>query len=234
MDIVSLRRKNLRTAIDAVVNSGRFHSDAAFCEYYDLNPSHISQLVKGHGSFGERAARNLEKKIGWKIGFLDKEIQNSDLQKKACTEEKNTNNNVIPVNAPVIQVPVLDYVQAGSFRDIIYDGAMPLSTTYVVYEGKHPESIFVLKIDGLSMSPDFMPGDMVVVDTLKTPSPGNFVVARNGDNQATFKKYRAIGYDDFGREVFELVPLNPDFASIRSDKQQIEIIGVIIQQIKSF
>ena len=62
MDIISLRRANLRRAIDAKNKSEGFSSDAAFCEHYDLNPSHISQLVKGHGSFGERAARNLEKK----------------------------------------------------------------------------------------------------------------------------------------------------------------------------
>jgi len=71
MDIVSLRRINLRAAIDAAIASGRFSSDADFANHYDINPSQISQLVKGHGSFGEKAARNLEKKIGWEAGLLD-------------------------------------------------------------------------------------------------------------------------------------------------------------------
>ena len=64
MDKIDLRRKNLRTAIDAAIKKLGLKSDVAFCEHFDLNPSHISQLINGHGSFGERAARNLEKKIG--------------------------------------------------------------------------------------------------------------------------------------------------------------------------
>ncbi|RZG76823.1 S24 family peptidase [Acinetobacter sp. WCHAc060033] len=76
MDKVALRRTNLRTAIDAEIKSKGFKNDVAFCEHYDLNPSHISQLINGHGSFGERAARNLENKVGWEIGLLDLESKN--------------------------------------------------------------------------------------------------------------------------------------------------------------
>ena len=74
MDKIALRRTNLRTAINAVIKSKGFKSDVAFCEHYDLNPSHISQLLNGHGSFGERAARNLERKVGWEDGLLDKPL----------------------------------------------------------------------------------------------------------------------------------------------------------------
>ncbi len=74
MDTITLRRKNLRAAINAALENQGFKSDVAFCECYDLNPSHISQLMNGHGSFGERAARNLEKKVGWDEGLLDKPI----------------------------------------------------------------------------------------------------------------------------------------------------------------
>lgn len=65
MDKIEQRRKNLRAAIDATNKELGFKSDTSFCEHFDLNASHISQLVNGHGSFGERAARNLEKKVGW-------------------------------------------------------------------------------------------------------------------------------------------------------------------------
>ena len=76
MDKVALRRINLRTAIDAELKNKGFKNDVAFCDHYDLNPSHISQLINGHGSFGERAARNLENKVGWEIGLLDLESRN--------------------------------------------------------------------------------------------------------------------------------------------------------------
>ena len=80
MDKIALRRKNLRTAIDAANKKLGFKSDIAFCEHYDLNASHISQLINGHGSFGERAARNLEKKVNWPTGLLDEASSNDDVK----------------------------------------------------------------------------------------------------------------------------------------------------------
>ncbi len=224
MDITLLRRKNLRKAIDTVIASGRFSSDASFCEYYDLNASHISQLVKGHGSFGERAARNLEKKIGWHSGFLDE---------ASPLEQKDSGfGNVIFTDTPLYKIPVLDFVQAGMFHDSGYDGINPKGETYTTYKTCRPESIFSLEVSGLSMTPDFQPGDKLVVDSLKAPSPGCFVIAQNGGYEATFKKYRAVGYDEHGRETFELVPLNPDFPTMDSTKQEIRIIGVIVEHVR--
>lgn len=80
MDKIALRRRNLRTAIDAANKKLGFKSDISFCEHYDLNPSHISQLINGHGSFGERAARNLEKKVGWSDGLLDRDLDDNEVQ----------------------------------------------------------------------------------------------------------------------------------------------------------
>lgn len=73
MNIVDLRRKNLRTYITQQINANLFSNDSDFCDKHDLNPSQISQIMRGHGAFGERAARNIERKIGLDIGFLDSE-----------------------------------------------------------------------------------------------------------------------------------------------------------------
>lgn len=98
MDKIALRRTNLRAAINAVVESKGFKSDVAFCEHYDLNPSHISQLLNGHGSFGERAARNLEKKVGWEEGLLDKTLLSlSDYQGKATSPSTTGSIRLAPI-----------------------------------------------------------------------------------------------------------------------------------------
>lgn len=60
-------------------------------------------------------------------------------------------------------------------------------------------------------------------------SPGDYVVAKNGSEYATFKKYRARGVNENGEEVFELVPLNPDFAALNSAVEKISIIGVVVE-----
>ena len=229
MDKITLRRRNLRTAIDAATRKLGLKSDVAFCEHFDLNPSHISQLVNGHGSFGERAARNLEKKIGWEEGLLDKSNDAA-----AQTAPESSFGNVRLDTSPLRKIPVLDFVQAGLFHDVGYDGLNPKGETYTTYQNAKPECVFSLEVSGLSMTPEFNPGDKLVVDASIPPYPGCFVIAQNGSHEATFKKYRAIGYDEHGRETFELVPLNSDFPTMNSTQQEIRIIGVVVEHLRSF
>jgi SOS-response transcriptional repressor LexA len=229
MDKITLRRRNLRTAIDAANKKLGLRSDVAFCEHFDLNPSHISQLINGHGSFGERAARNLEKKIGLEDGLLDKA---EDITSQATPESSFSNVRID--TSPLRKIPVLDFVQAGLFHDVGYDGLNPKSETYTTYQNAKPECVFSLEVSGLSMTPEFNPGDKLVVDASLPPYPGCFVIAQNGSHEATFKKYRAIGYDEHGRETFELVPLNPDFPTLNSTQQEIRIIGVVVEHLRSF
>ncbi|MDP1369223.1 S24 family peptidase [Acinetobacter lwoffii] len=132
------------------------------------------------------------------------------------------------------KIPVLDFVQAGSWREVVYDGLNPMGWTYSDYEGINPEEIFGVAVSGLSMSPRFMPGDQLVVDPNLAAQPGDFVIACNNDYEVTFKKYRVTGYDEESREQFQLVPLNPDFAPLDSKINNIRIIGVVVSHIQNF
>ena len=79
-------------------------------------------------------------------------------------------------------------------------------------------------------NPDsFKDGDLVVIDPNVMPHPGEYVAAKNGHDEATFKKYRPRGLNADGLEYFELVPLNPDYETMRSDLQPITIIGTMIE-----
>ena len=154
---------------------------------------------------------------------------------KPTDEEKDTSfSNVSFVDLPFRKIPILDYVQAGLFHDVAYDGINPRGETYTTYIGAKPEEVFSLIIEGLSMAPDFMPGDKIVVDASLSPQPGSFVIAQNGQIEATFKKYRVTGYDEYGREQFELVPLNHDFPIISSREHNISIIGVMVRHMRDY
>lgn len=230
MDTVARRRKNLRKAIDALIESGKFKSDVAFCEHYDLSTSHISQMINGHGSFGERAARNLEKKVGWPNGFLD--LESNDNQTINVP-----GSNVVPTRNELRTIPLLDYVQAGLFHDVGYDGINPIGESYTTYQGYKPECVFSLKVEGNSMSPEFKDGDEIVVDASLEAKPGSLVIAQevqHGTARTTFKKYRVIGVNEFGVDVVELVPLNPDFPTLNSNQIEISIIGVVVAHNRMF
>jgi SOS-response transcriptional repressor LexA len=232
MDIVLLRRKNLRTAIDAAIATGKFSNDAEFANHFEINPSQISQLVKGHGSFGERAARNLEKKVGWEAGFLDRDVPEQTISKEAVES-----SNVTFLNKQLRTIPLLDYVQAGLFHEVGYDGINPIGASWTTYESQRPECVFALKVEGYSMSPEFMPGDELVVDGSLEARPGTLVIAqevKHGVASTTFKKYRVIGVNEFGVDIIELVPLNPDYPILNSTQINISIIGVVVAHNRKF
>jgi SOS-response transcriptional repressor LexA len=146
---------------------------------------------------------------------------------KGSPEPSNVEPAVIPQGS---QVPILSYVQAGNWREMCeqattFDG----NVEYVTASVDIGPCGFGLWLRGDSMLPQFKEGDLIIVDPDEAPQPGDYVVAKNGSNEATFKKYRPRGIDENGQEVFELVPLNDDYPTLHSDRQHIQIIGVMVE-----
>ena len=127
------------------------------------------------------------------------------------------------------RIPVISYVQAGvwtapnEIREC--DGNM----AYITTDLELGERAFAIVIRGNSMEPEFTEGDLVLIDPDEPLHPGDFVVAKNGEEEATFKKYRPRGYGEDGQEIFELAPLNDDYPTMRSDRQHIQIIGTMVE-----
>jgi len=127
------------------------------------------------------------------------------------------------------RVPLISYVQAGALAEKSPIEAFDGSLEYILTDSELSEHSFGLRIEGDSMEPDFKDGDVIIVDPEVEPTPGEFVVAKNGGNQATFKKYRPTYTDMQGCQHFELVPLNDDYPVINSDHQPLVIIGVMVE-----
>ncbi|MFW2742940.1 LexA family protein, partial [Acinetobacter baumannii] len=138
-------------------------------------------------------------------------------------------SNVIFRDLNLHKIPILDFVQAGFWHEVVYDGTTPHSYTYTDYISSNPEAIFSVIVQGNSMEPDFKEGDMLIVDASIAPKPGSYVIAQNGSHEATFKKYRVLSHDEYGRDIFELIPLNKDFPILSSITHEIRIIGVVVR-----
>lgn len=154
----------------------------------------------------------------------------SDIESK---KQDNELSNIIFKDLNFTRIPVLDYVQAGFWHEVIYDGTTPHSYTYTDYIGTTPEAVFSVIVQGESMEPDFKEGDLLIVDASISPKPGCYVIAQNGSHEATFKKYRVLSTDEFGRDIFELIPLNKDFPTLSSNKHEIRIIGIVVRHIRN-
>lgn len=130
------------------------------------------------------------------------------------------------------QIPLISYVHAGHWAGAV-DAFQPNDAhEWLVTDLELSDSAFALEIKGDSMLPDFKPGDRVIIDPDISPQPGDFVVAKNGEDEATFKKYRPRGMNVIGNVVFELVPLNEDYPTMRSDAVPIRIVGTMVEHRK--
>lgn len=137
-------------------------------------------------------------------------------------------------SAPIgaVRIPLISYVQAGCWTGIVDNFQPGDADDWLLTDLELSDCAFALQIKGDSMLPEFKEGDRVIIDPTVEPMPGDFVVAKNGENEATFKKYRPRGTNENGVNIFELVPLNEDYASMRSDSQHISIIGTMVEHRK--
>ncbi|MDJ0023081.1 LexA family transcriptional regulator [Pantoea eucrina] len=127
------------------------------------------------------------------------------------------------------RIPLINYVQAGEMATKSPIEALDGSCEYVMTDMDWSQYTFALKIVGDSMEPDFKEGDVIVVDPEIEPAPGEFVVAKNGEHEATFKKYRPTVLAEDGRQHFELLPLNDDYPVMKSIERHIQIIGTMVE-----
>ena len=197
--------------------------------------SYLSQLMSGKAPFGEKAARRLE--VSYLMGdrYLDQPVDiSSSSYTQIASKGGKFDTNVTSVPFGLRPIPVISYVQAGLLTDI--------NDPYVAGDGFATEICeddlgrfaFALEIEGDSMLPEFRPGDRIIIDPDISPSPGDFVVAKNGKQEATFKKYRPRGMNEQMQQVFELVPLNEDYPTMRSDIENLRIIGTMVEHRKKY
>lgn len=125
-------------------------------------------------------------------------------------------------------VPVLNYVQAGSAQDVVDQYEPGSGMDELITDQQIGNHAFALTIRGDSMFPLMREGDRVIIDPDLQWMPGDVVVAKVNDHEATLKKVRALGYKD-GQQIVELVPANPDYPTVRSDDMPIHIVGPVVE-----
>jgi len=130
-------------------------------------------------------------------------------------------------------IPVVGSIPAGGAKEIVDSFAMGGGFEYLIPDVDVGENAFALIIEGDSMIPRFSTGDKVIIDPAVNPRPGDFVafrlIAAKQDPAGTFKQYRPRGLNDKGKDYYELVPLNENYPTIRSDQYHCQIVGVMVE-----
>lgn len=127
------------------------------------------------------------------------------------------------------RVPLISYVQAGNLVHGKPIDSMEDVFEYILTDAHLSDCAFAMKLQGDSMEPEFKDGDVIIVDPEIEPHPGEFVVAANGDFDATFKKYRPLMNSSKESPAFELIPLNSDYPVMTCRDGKVIIIGTMIE-----
>lgn len=135
--------------------------------------SYISQLMNGKSSFGERAARRLERDYGMGDGYLD---NLGDARSKAI------NSELVPIavweypeelpEGQFIKVPRLD-VRLSAGRgcgehpevDLLRDSPQVFRSEWARKERLKPDALASMYAHGRSMEPRICDGDSLLIDT---------------------------------------------------------------------
>ena len=190
--------------------------------------SDVSQGTIGNIESGARQSRGSLPKIAKALGVSHDWLADGEGEMVPVGGRVEA-SNVTPAPIGTRPVPLISYVQAGYWTEATDPATVGDGFEYLLTDQELSGSAFALQIEGDSMLPQFKPGDRVIVDPEICPQPGDFVVAMNGGHEATFKKYRPRSLDASGNVVFELVPLNEDFAPMRSDQTPIRIVGTMME-----
>jgi SOS-response transcriptional repressor LexA len=169
------------------------------CGYSDT--VYINQLCAGHGSFGNRTARRIEKALGLRVGEFD---TLHDYLDQVMSEP----GELQIIRANVRKIPLISYTQAGEWCDsmtTMYD--QEEAQEWLVSPIEHGEGAYCLRVIGSSMSGEggYPEGCVILVDTSLEARHGDDVVAYTPDGQTTFKRLQVTPEGKF------LVAINPEW-----------------------
>ena len=126
------------------------------------------------------------------------------------------------------RVPVISWVAAGHW-DEARDEFHPGDADEWIASEVRGENIFAVRVKGDSMEPEFLEGDIIIVMPRVKPDPGDYVIVRNEEGEATLKQLKQYG------QTQVLHPLNPKYTDIElSKKYQYAIVGKVLEKKKRY
>lgn len=217
MDSKSIRYLNTRILVEQVGGVSNF------AEKINKGQSQTSQFagtnpIKG---IGNKVAREIEEAFGKPHGWLD--IPHND----AISELSFDNNISIPYPIVGRPIPVISWVQAGSWTSV---DSVPIGTQFENWlppNFKAGKNGYGLVVVGESMEPEFRPGDCIYVNpdfqTNELKTGDLVIVACEGEHEATFKK---LIIESNGKY---LEPLNPKWhEKIMKLHEGCKLIGKVV------
>jgi SOS-response transcriptional repressor LexA len=183
-----------------------------------VSQSTVGRLLKGVVNSQRDTLVRICDAVGMSVGELLGEAQEGDAGTSLDGEAADA-------AAKAKRVPLISWVQAGSFTESIDIYEPGYAERWIPKPPKPcgPRTV-ALRIEGISMEPDYRAGDIIYVDPGVEATSGKDVVVRTDDrNEATFKRYVIEARRRY------LKPLNPAWPEqIIGFPEDARIVGVVI------
>jgi len=244
---MALRReveRQFHAAFSWIVREGERGIQAKIAREIGVEPSYINRIASGDRPGSEEVRRMIADSLGYTYEqILDLGRWILEGNNPAMWPGINTGSvSVAPTrfhglarvsNQPWRDVPIISWVQAGGWTDIVDQFLPGDAEEFVRVFRPVSDNTFALRIVGDSMFPEFMPGDIIVVDPSIPPETGRYVVAKieNGNNdngEATFKQFIRDGNDVY------LKPLNEKYDTMKMTGKEFRIVGCVVQKTKEY
>lgn len=174
-----------------------------------LTKGRISQLLDPNQPFKEAAARSLEVRLELPERWFDAELV----------------ENTEPAPDVQIGVPLISWIQAGSWNEASDPFQPGEAESYVASMKPHSGRAYALRVRGDSMTApygkSYPAGSIIIVEPeRRSPNNGERIIAKLvGSDEVTFKVYK----EEDGRRWLQ--PLNPSHEPIR---EPFKVLGTVI------
>lgn len=197
-----------------------------FAEAHDLDSSYLSQILNGHRNLGEKAARNMEEKIGCIPGTLVAPFGVVGAAVEAARElMSNVSGEPMPVktgSVPVVGKAMLG--TAGYFEAIDYP--VGHGEGFLNIFSSDPNA-YGLRVVGNSMNPRIKNNEFVLIEPNREYVAGDEVLVKTTKGQAMIKEF--IYYRD-GQYRFDSVNADYDPIFIHEDEvEDVQYVGAIVK-----
>lgn len=187
------------------------------------------QAVTGWLKTGRVHKRNLPviaKETGYSLQWL---LDGAEPKLSGQPKEKERELPNV-TEGPAIQgrVPLISWVQAGDFSTLVDNYHPGDGEDWIPVPIPVRRHTFALRVQGDSMKPEFLEGDIVIVEPDAEAVSGSYVVVRaNDDQECTFKQL----IRDSGRLLLKPVNERYDIMSFPADGH---IVGVVKCKVKMY
>lgn len=182
--------------------------------------SAVSQYLNGYIPLNMEVAIKFAKGLRCAV----EDFSPSLASKLQSSDDTLTHANVVPLPTTRGRVPMISWVQAGCWMEVVDNFAPGMADEWIDVEIEVRKHTFALTVRGDSMSPRFPDGMILVVEPDIQADNGDFVIAKNGNNEATFKQLVIDG------GVWYLKPLNERYPIMQVGSDTI-IVGVVREAI---